>query len=137
MKNNSQPAKRDSFASSFGVLVALAGSAVGLGNLWRFPYLVGENGGAAFILIYLGFVILGKTIFDLFDFISADFLMLIGGLLIVIFAGWKLGKAAVFDELTNGGTHPVPAWLLKTILFLIRYVAPAALLAIAIFQIHE
>ncbi len=81
--------------------------------------------------------ILGKTIFDFFDFISADFLMLIGGLLIVIFAGWKLGKAAVFDELTNGGTHPVPAWLLKTILFLIRYVAPAALIAIAIFQIHE
>ena len=81
--------------------------------------------------------ILGKTIFDLFDFISADFLMLLGGLLIVIFAGWKLGKAAVFDELTNGGTHPVPAWLLKTILFLIRYVAPAALLAIAIFQVHE
>ena len=34
-------------------------------------------------------------------------LMLIGGLLIVLFAGWKLGKAAVFDELTNGGTHPV------------------------------
>jgi len=81
--------------------------------------------------------VLGKTIFDLFDFISADFLMLIGGLLIVIFAGWKLGKATVFDELTNGGTHPVPAWLLKTILFLIRFVAPAALLAIAIFQIHE
>ena len=81
--------------------------------------------------------VLGKTIFDLFDFISADFLMLIGGLLIVIFAGWKLGKAAVFDEITNGGTHPVPAWLLKTILFLIRFVAPAALLAIAIFQIHE
>lgn len=49
---------RDSFGSSFGVLVALAGSAVGLGNLWRFPYLVGENGGAAFILIYLVFVIL-------------------------------------------------------------------------------
>ena len=81
--------------------------------------------------------IIGKTIFDFFDFISADFLMLIGGLLIVIFAGWKLGKAAVYDELTNGGTHPVPAWLLKTILFLIRFVAPAALIAIAVFQIHE
>ena len=45
--------KRDSFGSRFGALVALAGSAVGLGNLWRFPYLVGENGGAAFIIIYI------------------------------------------------------------------------------------
>ena len=45
--------KRDGFGSRFGALVAMAGSAVGLGNLWRFPYLVGENGGAAFILIYI------------------------------------------------------------------------------------
>ena len=56
--NNKQHGSRDSFGSSFGVLVALAGSAVGLGNLWRFPYLVGQNGGAAFILIYLVFVCL-------------------------------------------------------------------------------
>ena len=41
---------RDSFASSFGVLMALVGSAIGLGHLWRFPYLAGVNGGAAFIL---------------------------------------------------------------------------------------
>ena len=51
-------AKRDNFASSFGILVALAGSAIGLGNLWRFPYLVGTNGGAAFIIVYLIFVFL-------------------------------------------------------------------------------
>ena len=50
--------KRDGFGSRFGVLVAVAGSAVGLGNLWRFPYMVGNNGGAAFIIIYLLFVIL-------------------------------------------------------------------------------
>ena len=51
--------KRDSFGSRFGALVAMTGSAVGLGNLWRFPYLVGENGGAAFIIVYviLSFVI--------------------------------------------------------------------------------
>ena len=51
--------KRDSFGSRFGALVAMAGSAVGLGNLWRFPYLVGENGGAAFIIVYviLSFII--------------------------------------------------------------------------------
>ncbi|MEG0518872.1 MAG: sodium-dependent transporter [Bacteroidales bacterium] len=49
---------RENFGSRFGVLVAMAGSAVGLGNLWRFPYLVGTNGGAAFICIYLVFVLL-------------------------------------------------------------------------------
>lgn len=49
---------RDSFGSRFGALVAMAGSAVGLGNLWRFPYLVGENGGAAFIIVYIGLVFL-------------------------------------------------------------------------------
>lgn len=81
--------------------------------------------------------ILGRTIFDLFDFLSADVLMIIGGLLMVLFVGWKLGKKVVFEELSNDNKLPIPGWLLKTLLFLIRYVAPAALLAIAIFQIHE
>ena len=47
---------RGSFSSKFGVIAAAAGSAVGLGNIWRFPYVVGENGGGAFLLIYLGFI---------------------------------------------------------------------------------
>lgn len=84
-----------------------------------------------------GWKVFGKNIFDLFDFLSADCLMLIGGLLVVIFAGWKLGRKCVFDELTNGGNMKLSPWLLKTILFLIRFVAPAALIAIAVFQIHE
>lgn len=47
---------RDSFSSKFGIIAAAAGSAIGLGNIWRFPYVVGENGGGAFLLIYLFFV---------------------------------------------------------------------------------
>ncbi len=45
--------ERGNFGSKLGIVLATAGSAVGLGNVWRFPYMVGENGGAAFILIYI------------------------------------------------------------------------------------
>lgn len=45
--------KRETFGSRFAVIMAMAGSAIGLGNIWRFPYVVGENGGSAFIIIYL------------------------------------------------------------------------------------
>jgi len=47
------PAKRDGFTSTFGVLLATLGSAVGLGNIWKFPSLTGLNGGAGFLLVYL------------------------------------------------------------------------------------
>lgn len=44
---------RETFGSRFAVIMAMAGSAIGLGNIWRFPYLVGEYGGAAFIIVYI------------------------------------------------------------------------------------
>ena len=49
---------RGSFGSKIGIILATAGSAVGLGNVWRFPYMTGENGGAAFILVYILFIFL-------------------------------------------------------------------------------
>lgn len=49
---------RDNFGSRFGALMAVVGSAVGLGNLWKFPYVASKNGGAAFIILYLGFMVL-------------------------------------------------------------------------------
>ncbi|MBR4734679.1 MAG: sodium-dependent transporter [Bacteroidales bacterium] len=45
--------KREQFTSRLTVVLAMAGSAIGLGNIWRFPYLAGQNGGAAFILVYI------------------------------------------------------------------------------------
>lgn len=50
--------ERASFGSKLGMILATAGGAVGLGNVWRFPYMTGENGGAAFILIYVACVLL-------------------------------------------------------------------------------
>ena len=50
--------ERASFGSKLGVILATAGSAVGLGNVWRFPYMAGQNGGAVFIIIYVICVLL-------------------------------------------------------------------------------
>ena len=54
---------RELWGSRIGFIVAAAGSAVGLGNVWRFPYLVGMNGGAAFVLVYIALAItVGLTV---------------------------------------------------------------------------
>lgn len=50
--------EREKFGSRLGFILISAGCAIGLGNVWRFPYIVGEYGGAAFILVYLVFLVL-------------------------------------------------------------------------------
>ena len=45
--------KRNSFTGSLGFVMAAAGSAVGLGNIWRFPYLAAKDGGGLFLVIYI------------------------------------------------------------------------------------
>ena len=54
----SSNSSRDNFSGKLGIIAAAAGSAIGLGNIWRFPYILGENGGGAFLLIYLLFVLI-------------------------------------------------------------------------------
>ncbi len=48
---------RGAWSSRLGFILAASGSAIGLGNIWRYPYIVGQNGGAAFVLVYLGCVL--------------------------------------------------------------------------------
>ena len=54
----SPTAEREQWGSRLGFVLAAAGSAIGLGNIWRFPFKVGENGGAAFVIIYLACIAL-------------------------------------------------------------------------------
>ena len=50
--------EREKFSSRIGFILISAGCAIGLGNVWRFPYITGEYGGAAFVLIYLCFLVI-------------------------------------------------------------------------------
>ena len=87
-----------SFSSKIGVLLAAAGSAVGLGSIWKFPYVVGENGGGAFIILYVAC----SLIFGL-PLVMNDFLI-----------GKLSGKSAygAFRTLTGGNRWQWLSWML-------------------------
>ena len=79
-----------------------------------------------------GITVGGKNLLDLFDYVTSTFMITAGGFLIVIFTGWKLGKAAFVDEMSNGGTIKLPRRLIDTIFFLIKYIIPVGILAIVV-----
>jgi len=88
--------KRDQWGSRFGFIMAAAGSAVGLGNIWRFPYITGKYGGAAFVLVYLAVVI----------FIGMS----------VMLAELSIGRRAKLDAVGSfrklgGGAWPMVGWM--------------------------
>lgn len=75
-----------------------------------------------------GFRILGNSIFDFLDHLCSDWLMPLGGLIFTLFVGWKMSRADVRDEFTNGGTVNVK--LFRTVYFLMRFVAPVGILVV-------
>ena len=89
-------ADREQWGSRFGFIMAAAGSAVGLGNIWRFPYITGMNGGGAFVLIYLAIVfIIGFS---------------------VMLAEMGIGRAAGLNAVGSfkklgGGAWPLVGWM--------------------------
>ena len=118
--------KREQWNSKIGFILAASGSAIGLGNIWKFPYIAGENGGAAFIFIYLiciaiiglpvliGEILIGRTTqrnpVGAFKKLSnSSFWSLIGGLGVLagfiilsfytVVAGWALGY--VFEAISG------------------------------------
>ncbi|NGX52202.1 MAG: hypothetical protein KR126chlam5_00497 [Candidatus Anoxychlamydiales bacterium] len=83
--------QREHWGSKLGFIMATAGSAIGLGSLWRFPYIAGQNGGGAFVLLYLFFtLIIGIPAFI--------------GELIIGRAAQK-GAVGAYTELSHGSTH--------------------------------
>ncbi len=74
--------------------------------------------------------IFGLGLFDLLDKFCSNILLIIGGLLCVIFVGWKMKRADVYDEFTNGGTKRLNARVFNAIYFVIRYLAPIAVLMV-------
>lgn len=91
-ENLSTTKPRDSFKSNLGFVLATAGSAVGLGNLWRFPYMTGTSGGGAFVLVYLIImVVVGVS------------------LLLVEFTVGRHGKANAVDSYKK--IHPAMQWV--------------------------
>ena len=74
----------------------------------------------------------GLTIFSFCDMLTSNFLMTFGDLLFVLFVGWKMGKPAVRDEFTHGGTARFNCAVFDAFWFLLRYVAPVAIVIIFI-----
>lgn len=97
-------APREQWGSRIGFLLAAAGSAVGLGNIWRFPYITGKNGGAAFLLIYLAIVFsIGASV------MLAE---------LVLGRASKRNSVGTFRVL-KGGAWPIVGWIGLIVAFLI------------------
>lgn len=77
----------------------------------------------------------GMGFFDLFDFVTAKYMMPLGGLLITLFVGWYLNQKIVRDELTNEGTLQVRSY--RFLLFLIRWVAPVGVVIIFLNELMQ
>ena len=72
----------------------------------------------------------GLSIFSFCDMLTSNFLMTFGGLLFVLFVGWKMDKSVVRDEFTSGGTARFNCAVFDAFWFLLRYVAPIAIVVI-------
>ena len=80
-----------------------------------------------------GFKLFGMTLFDLFDYVSSNIFLPVGGMFIALFVGWYLDKKMVRNEMTNNGSLRAP--YMRLVIFILRYVAPVAIGIILINQL--
>ena len=71
--------ERESFKSRAGFLLVSAGCAIGIGNVWKFPWLAGQYGGGLFVLFYLIFLVIMGVIIGVFDMGASALVRLITG----------------------------------------------------------
>ncbi|MGL4293589.1 MAG: sodium-dependent transporter [Bacteroidales bacterium] len=74
------------------------------------------------------YTLFGKTVFDLFDYISANILLPLGGLLVSVFVGYRLDKRITYMEVTNDDS--IRIWYFKPLIFILKYLAPVAIVLI-------
>ena len=79
-----------------------------------------------------GLTLWGMNLFDIFDWLSSNILLLVMALLTVVFTGFVLKKEDVWDEITNGGTKKANAAIFNVVYFLIKWVTPIAIVIIFI-----
>ena len=77
-----------------------------------------------------GVQLLGNSIFDFLDKLCSDWLLPAGGLLFTLFVGWKMSRADVYDEFTNGGTLRANVRIFNAVWFLIRFIAPVGIVVV-------
>ena len=95
----------------------------------------------AVTFISMGVVVLGVTssispqFFDILDYTTAKIMLPLSGLFISLFIGWYLDKKITFAQLTNDGTLSVSVRFLKFYIFILRYIAPVAIVGIFVYGI--
>ena len=82
-----------------------------------------------------GITLFGRPLFDVFDFVTGQIFLPIGGFLTCLFLGWFVPKKLIRDEFTNGGTIWTRSRLFTVFLFLIRFICPVAIAAIFLNQL--
>ncbi len=114
--------RREHFSSRLGFILLSAGCAIGIGNVWKFPWMAGQYGGGAFVLAYLVFLLIlgvptltipGHDILDTEDFIVSNLLLPGGSLLFILFCptryGW--GWDRFLAEANEGAGLKLAKWL--------------------------
>ncbi len=124
---------REKWSSSIGFILASIGSAVGIGNIWRFPYLVGENGGGAFLIPYLIAVFLFGLPLMILEFALGRHFktsvvpafgtigIIAAGFVLSVIAGWFIDKNAILKEI--GGSR----WMQSLFMLTIKIIIPIVL----------